>query len=59
MSIIDDLFENFNQITYYPILKSDLRPAKDEMDLKMMKIHAQLLEVWKIDLFSLFCSSYF
>jgi hypothetical protein len=43
--IIDNLFGNLNQNTYYPILKSDLRPAEDNAELSMVKIHAQLLEV--------------
>jgi hypothetical protein len=42
---IDDLFEHLNQNTYYPILQSDLRPAEDNTELSMVKIHAQLLEV--------------
>jgi len=43
--IIDNLFGNLNQNTYYPILKSDLRPAENNAELSMVKIHAQLLEV--------------
>jgi len=46
--MIGELFENLNQNTHYPILRSDLRPAKDNTDLTMMKMHAQLLEVREI-----------
>jgi hypothetical protein len=45
LEIIDDLFENLNQNIYYPVLQSDLRPADDNPDLTIVKIHAQLLEV--------------
>jgi hypothetical protein len=43
--MIGDLFENLSRTMEYPILRSDLRSAKDDTDLTMMKIHAQLLEV--------------
>ncbi|CAF4255709.1 unnamed protein product, partial [Adineta steineri] len=40
LSIIDELFEKLE----YPILQSNLRTAKDDTDLIMTKIHAQLLQ---------------
>jgi hypothetical protein len=42
---IGDLFENLSRNMHYPILRSDLRSAKDNTELTMVKIHAQLLEV--------------
>ncbi|CAF4905248.1 unnamed protein product, partial [Rotaria socialis] len=41
-----DLLENLNQTVQYQILESNLRPVKDNTKLTMLKIHAQLLEVY-------------
>jgi hypothetical protein len=43
--MIGQLFENLSRTIQYPILRSDLRSAKDNTELTMVKIHAQLLEV--------------
>ncbi|CAF4667681.1 unnamed protein product [Rotaria sp. Silwood2] len=41
-----DLLEKLNQYAQYPILQSDLRPTEDTTKLTMVKIYAQLLEVY-------------
>ncbi|CAF3394795.1 unnamed protein product [Rotaria socialis] len=43
---MNDLLENLNQTVQYQILESNLRPVKDNTKLTMLKIHAQLLEVY-------------
>lgn len=40
-NIVGDLFQKLR----YPILRSDLRPTKDNSDLALVKVHAQLLQV--------------
>lgn len=42
---LDKLIENFYENLQYPILKSDLRSAKENDHLDMLKIHVRLLQV--------------